>query len=58
MSDYYNMVITIRAEDQEEAEQVVERGVDKQGYAVLDVAASRIKDEDIIKELDAQDVAF
>ena len=58
MSDYYNVVVTIKAEDQIEAEQIVERGIDKQGYAVLDVAASRIKDDDIIKELDAQDVAF
>ncbi len=55
---YYNVVITIHADSQEEAEQAVERGVDKQGYAVLDVAASRIKDDDLIKELDAQDVAF
>ena len=58
MSDYYNVVVTIRAEDQIEAEQVVERGLDKQGIAVLDVAASRIKDDNIIKDLDAQDVAF
>ncbi|KKL95747.1 hypothetical protein LCGC14_1851530 [marine sediment metagenome] len=55
---YYNVVVTIVADDEEEAEGVVERGIDKQGYAVLDIVASRIKDDDLIKELDAQDVAF
>ncbi len=58
MSDYYNVTVTIRAEDQIEAEEFVERGLDKQGIAVLDVAASKIKDEDVIKDLNAQDVAF
>jgi len=55
--DYYNVVVTIQAESQEEAERIVERGLDKQGYAVFDICADRIKDDDMIKELDAQDVA-
>ena len=55
---YFNVTVTIWAEDQVDAEQIVERGVDKQGYAVLDVAGDKIKDPDIIKQLDAQDVAY
>ncbi len=56
--DYFNVTVTIMASSQEDAEKVVERGIDKQGIAVLDICADRIKDEGMIRELNAQDVAY
>lgn len=52
MNKYWNVIVTIRATDQELAEQIVLRAVEETGYQVYDVAASRIKDDDIVKDLD------
>ncbi len=52
---YYNVTVTIKADDEKWAEQVVERGIDKQGFVVLDICTDRIKDDDIVEQLTAQD---
>ncbi|MEE8599426.1 MAG: hypothetical protein V3S69_08000 [Dehalococcoidales bacterium] len=51
---YYNVIVTIEAINDTEAEQIVERGIDKQGFVVLDICADIIKDENLLKELDEQ----
>ena len=55
---YFNVTVTIKADDEKWAEQTVERGIDKQGFVVLDICTERIKDDDIVEQLVEQQHAY